>query len=129
MEWKIVYKNLSRLNWATLFLLSLLSYFFMNHSLTLGIILGGLVMIANFGLFQHTIRRAFAADGAMKAKRISVIVKYYLRLSALGVIIYALISFNGIDPIGLAIGFSTVVISIIIFGVRRALKTSFSEAT
>jgi len=129
MEWKIVYKNLSRLNWATLFLLSLLSYFFMNHSLTLGIILGGLVMIANFGLFQHTIRRAFAADGAMKAKRISVIVKYYLRLSALGVIIYALISFHGIDPIGLAIGFSTVVISIIIFGVRRALKTSFSEAT
>lgn len=129
MEWKIIYKDLSRLNWSILLLVSLISYFFMDHSLTLGIILGGLVTIANFGLFQQTICRAFAPEGGIRAKRISIIVKYYLRLSALGLIIYMLISFNWINPIGLAIGLSTVVISIIIFGIRRALQTSFSEAT
>jgi hypothetical protein len=129
MDWKIIYKDLKTLNWFILLILSSLSYFLMNSSLTLGIILGGLVIIANFGLFQHTIRCAFSPEGAMRNRRMSIIAKYYFRLLALGGIIFFLISLRWVNPVGLAIGLSTVVFSIVIFGVKRAWKTFISEAT
>lgn len=129
MDWKIIYKDLKALNWFILLTLSSLSYFLMNSSLTLGIILGGLVIIANFGLFQHTIRRSFSPEGVMRTRRMSIIVKYYFRLLALGGIIFFLISLRWVNPVGLAIGLSTVVFSIVIFGVKRAWKTFISEAT
>ena len=101
----------------------------MNPRVTFGVILGGLVIIANFSVFQHTIRSAFSPDGEMKATKKTIIVKYYLRLLALGVVIYILIGNGWADPIGLAIGLSTVVIAIVSYGVKRAWQTLTFEAT
>jgi hypothetical protein len=107
----------------------LISYFLLSHSLTLGIILGGLVIIANFNVFQHTIRRAFSPGGVMVTGKMFIILKYYFRLLALGAIICFLIKRGWVDPVGLAIGLSTVVISIVSFGIKRAWRTSAGEAT
>jgi hypothetical protein len=103
----------------------------MKHSFTTGIILGGLIIIANFHLFQHTFRSAFSSERAtQKANvKVSVIVKFYLRLLGLGIIIYILINRGLADPVGLTIGLSTVVISIVSFGIKRAFKTYSREAT
>jgi hypothetical protein len=108
--------------------MSSVSFFVMSHTLTLGIILGGLVIIVNFNILQHTIQRAFSSEGVMTGKMV-VIFKYYMRLLALGIIIYVLITHGLVDPIGLAIGLSTVVISIVSFGISRAWKTFSTEAT
>ena len=129
MDWDKIYRELKRLNWLILLILSLISYFLMSHSLTLGIILGGLVIMTNFHVFQHTIRRAFSPQGVMQTAKISIIAKYYFRLLALGIIIYILITQGWVDPVGLALGLSTVVISIVSLGVRRAWKTRTGEAT
>ncbi|MFH1349967.1 MAG: ATP synthase subunit I [Pseudomonadota bacterium] len=129
MDWQIVYRDIKALNWITLLILSSLSFFLMSPSHTSGIILGGLIIIANFGLFQHTIHCAFSPEGVMRVRGMSIIAKYYFRLLALGVIIFFLISFKWIHPVGLAIGLSTVVISIVSFGIKRAWQTFFSEAT
>ena len=58
----------------------------------------------------------------------SIIAKYYLRLLALGVIIYFLITRGWVDPVGLAVGLSTVVISIVTLGIYLARKTYTGEA-
>ena len=100
----------------------------MNNSLTLGIILGGLIIILNFRLFQNTICRAFAPEGIMKGAKVIIILKYYFRLLALGIIIYVFIIKAGINPVGLAIGLSTVVISIISLGITRVFKAHTGEA-
>jgi hypothetical protein len=100
----------------------------MSRSLTTGIILGGLIIIANFGILQHTVRRAFSSDGVMRRRKMSIIAKYYLRLLALGVIIYFLITRGWVDPVGLAVGLSTVVISIVTLGIYLARKTYTGEA-
>lgn len=100
----------------------------MSHSLTLGIILGGLVIILNFNILQHTIHKAFSPEGVM-TRKFTVILKYYMRLLALGIIIYVLITHGWVDPIGLAIGLSTVVISIISYGISSAWKNYSKEAT
>ncbi|MGD2125449.1 MAG: ATP synthase subunit I [Desulfobacteraceae bacterium] len=129
MDWEVVYRDLKILNWTVLLILSAVSYFFASHSLSLGVILGGLIIIANFNVLQYTIRRAFTPGGVMIRGKASIILKYYFRLLALGVIIYFLIAKGWTDPVGLTIGLSTVVISIVIFGVHAALKTMSRETS
>ncbi|MBW1887005.1 MAG: ATP synthase subunit I [Deltaproteobacteria bacterium] len=129
MDWEKVYGDLRRLNWLILLTLGIISYFLMKHSFTTGIILGGLIIIANFHVFQHTFRSMLSPEGVMKTTLMSVIVKYYFRLLVLGIIIYILITRGGVDPVGLTIGLSTVVISIVSFGIKRAFKMYSREAT
>jgi hypothetical protein len=129
MDWEKTYKDLKRLNWFSLLIMSLISYFLLSSSFTLGIILGGFIIIVNFKVLQHTIRRAFSSQGVMNASKFIIIVKYYLRLLALGVVICYLIKLGWVDPVGLAVGLSTVVISIVSFGIKAAFKTVTGEAT
>jgi len=127
MDWQKVSKEIRTVNWIILLFLGLISYFFMSSAFTLGIILGGLIITVNFNMLQHTIRNAFGKDGVMTAKKNAIIAKYYFRLVIVGLIIYILITKAFVDPIGLTIGLSTVVISIFYFGIRAALKTSSEE--
>lgn len=129
MNWEKVYGDLRRLNWFILLTLGIMSCFLMRHSFTTGIILGGLIVIANFHVFQHTFSSMFSPEGVVKKTKMSVIVKYYFRLLVLGIIIYILITRGVVDPIGLIIGLSTVVISIVSFGIKRAFKMYSREAT
>ena len=115
-------------NWIFLLILGSLSSAFMSPSFTLGVILGGLIIIANFSVLQHTILSAFSDQGAMATKKISVIANFYFRLAIMGLIIYILITTGWVNPIGLAIGLSIVIFSILSFGIRTAWKTSSREA-
>ena len=129
MDWKTISKELKTRNWIILFILSAISYLLLSPARTLGTILGGILVIANFEVFQHTICKAFSPDGLLKIKKLSIIIKYYFRLIALGIIIFVLITKGWVDPIGMAIGLSTVVISIVILGINMALKTLTREAS
>jgi hypothetical protein len=129
MDWKIIYEELKVKNWIILLILSSAGYFLLSPGQTLGIITGGLLIIANFKVFQHTIRKAFSPDGLFKSSRISIILMYYLRLLVLGIIIFILIGKRWVDPVGLAIGLSTVVISIFTLGIRMAMKIFAGEAS
>ncbi|MDY7039187.1 MAG: ATP synthase subunit I [Thermodesulfobacteriota bacterium] len=129
MDWKIIYRDLKKINWIILLLLSSISFVFLSNSLTIGVILGGLIIIANFSVFQHTIQRAFSPEGVLTTHKVSIIMKYYFRLLVMGVLIYLLITRGLVHPLGLAVGLSTVMISIIIFGINRAWKTFAGEAS
>jgi hypothetical protein len=128
MDWKILYSTLKTINWLILLTLSLLSYFFMSSAWTLGVILGGLITIANFSLLQHTIKGVFSSGTIEKTVKVTIVAKYYFRLLALGVILFILITRGWVDPVGLAVGLSTVVFSIVGVGIRMALKTTTREA-
>jgi len=129
LDWKAAYREIRLMNWMTLLVLSVASLILLDGASTLGVVLGGLIITANFGALQHTIRRAFAADGTMTAGKASVIVKYYVRLLALGIVLFVLITQGWVNPIGLAVGLSTLLISIFGFGIKRVCKTYIREAT
>jgi hypothetical protein len=116
------------LNWLVLLALSSAGYFIMSPFWTAGLILGGLIAIANFNVLQHTIRGAFSTEGIHQSAKFSIVGKYYLRLLALGVIIYFLITRGWIDPVGLVVGLSTVLLSIVGLGIGLALRTRTREA-
>ena len=128
MDWEETYGELRKLNWFSLLIMSLISSFFLSRSLTLGVILGGLIVIANFSVFQRSIRRGFLSEGTVRTTNFFVVIKFYLRLLVLAIIIALLVRCKWIDPVGLALGLSTVVISIVSFGIRRALSSVIGEA-
>ncbi len=128
MDWEKTYGDLRVLNWFSLLIMSLISGFFLSRSLTLGVILGGLIVIANFSVFQRSIRRGFLSDGTVRTTNFFVVIRFYLRLLVLAIIIALLVKWKWVDPVGLALGLSTVVISIVSFGIKRALRSVIGEA-
>ena len=128
MDWKDISKYLHAQSWVILLILGSLSFFFMRPAFTLGVILGGLIIIANFNVLQATIRGAFTPEGTMLNKRRAIVAKYYLRLAILGLIIYILVTREWVDIVGLLIGLSIIVLNILIIGIRFAIKISSGEA-
>lgn len=127
MDWTKTFRTLKTLNWTILLILSSVSYALMGNTFTAGVILGGFLIIANFNVLQRTIRKGFRADGVFGANKGAIIGKYYLRLVVLGVLIYLLIRQKWVNPVGLAVGLSVVVFSIITLGVYMILKESSGE--
>ncbi len=128
MDWNRLHKLLSILHWVILLILASASALWMSSAFTGGVILGGVIAIANFHVLQHTIRGVFSPRGNMKRGKFSIIVKYYLRLLALGVIIYVLLKKGFVDPVGLAVGISIIVLSVIGLGINLAFKSKTGEA-
>ena len=122
MDWDEVYSELKKRNWITLLVMSSASYFLFSSALTFGVIAGGFMVIINFSLFQHTLRQAFSPENHSKAKKSIILIKGFLRLLAMGIVLYLLIVTLRVHPIGLAVGLSTVVISIVSFGITNAAK-------
>lgn len=127
MEWDSLFKTLRIQNWLILMLLGGASFFLMSPRFTLGVLIGGLLIIANFNVLQHTIRCGFSSEGTLQVSRRSIIVKFYLRLLAIGFLMYVLITRDLVSPVGLAVGLSIVVISIIQLALRLVWKTSSGE--
>jgi len=121
-------QDIKTFNWVILLILGAASGIFMTVHFTLGVILGGLIIIANFSLLHNTMRNAFSDQGAMKGKKMALIAKFYFRLAIMGLIIYILITNGWVNPLGLAVGLSIVVLSILNFGIRAAFRTSSREA-
>ncbi len=128
MEWELIYEELKKKHWIILLLLSSVSFFILSPSHTLGIIAGGLTSITNLMFMQHTIKRAFGTDFRRKSRKVSIFLKYYFRLLALGIIIFILLKYKLVHPVGLVIGFSTLVVAITVVGVKIAMRTGGREA-
>jgi ATP synthase I chain len=128
MEWQRFHHILTMLNWLILLCFVSIGTFSMGPFWTTGVLAGGLIAIANFTVLQRTVRRAFSPEGIHQGARFSIVGKYYLRLLALGVILYLLITKGWIDPVGLAVGLSTVVLSIVGLGIGLALRIRTKEA-
>ena len=121
-NWEQTYCNLKRRGWIILLILASASYFFMGPSFTLGIILGGIIIIINFSFLKSAIVKAFQHNPLMRGKKPLLITKSFFRLFLLGSIIYALIKYKITDPVGLAIGLSIVFFSIASLGISSAWK-------
>ena len=108
-----------------------ISLFAMPGAFTLGIFAGGLLAIANFNVLRRTIQKAFSSgkmDNSQKGKKAALIGTYYIRIALMGIIIFCLLATSLVDPIGMAVGLSTVVVGIFVFGILMAFKPSSREA-
>lgn len=129
MDWKRHIKVLGALHWFILLILSGLSFFLADPSFTLGVILGGLVVISNFNIMQHGISHAFGPRGGTEKTKAIIVVKFYLRLLGLGIILYILVQWEWVNNLGLIVGLSTLFLSIVVFAIRKAVRSKTGEGT
>ena len=117
---------ITRSNWVLLASISLLGLLAASPSFTRGLIFGGLIVTVNFHLLARTLKKALSP--ARLASPNVVLVKYYIRFIISGVIIFFLIRQQVVNPIGLFIGLSVVVISITLATMIELKKLLFKEA-
>lgn len=122
-NWDQIYGDLKRRGWIIFLILVSAGYLFMSRAFTLGIILGGIIIILNFRFLQSTIIKAFQDNHAVTGKKSTLMLKSFLRLFFLGGIIFILLKYELTDPIGLAIGLSIIFFSIVSLGISSAWKS------
>jgi hypothetical protein len=116
----------TRSNWILCAFSSILGFVFFPLSVAWGILFGGLLVTINFQLLAGTLKKALTPPHL--ASHNLVLAKYYLRFLASGFIIFLLIIGKVAHPLGLVVGLSVVVFSIILATVCEVKKLIFEEA-
>lgn len=122
-----LYKFVNLANWILFSFATLIGLYFMPSDFTAGIICGGLIVTINFHLLYRTLKKAFRPPHIASTR--TILAKYYIRFIISGLIIFVLISEHFVDPLGLFVGLSVVVASIMLATVRELTKYIFKEAT
>ncbi len=115
-----------RSNWILLAVVSLASYLLMPAAFCRGVIFGGLIVNINFHLLYRTLKKTLKPPHRASVR--AVLMKYYLRFIVSGAIIFVLISKQLVNPVGLFLGLSVVVASIMLATVGELKKLLCKEA-
>jgi hypothetical protein len=92
-----------------------------------GILAGGLIVTINFHLMYRSLKKNLIPPPHLSSAK-SVFAKHYLRFVSSIIVIYILISKSYVDPGGLLIGLSVVVMSILMASLFELKKILFEEA-
>jgi len=113
-------------NWILFSIVSIVGLLITAPDFAKGIIFGGLIVTINFHMLSRTLKKAFRPPRL--ASHSVILAKYYVRFIVSGFIIFVLISKHYVDPIGLFIGLSVVVASIILATIYEIKKLFLKEA-
>jgi hypothetical protein len=116
----------TRANWVIFAAASAAAAVFAPWDFALGVFCGGLIVTVNFHLLARTLRGALTPPHL--ASHHVVLAKYYVRFAVSGFVIFLLIAGRLVNPIGLVLGLSVVVVSIMLATVRELKKLIFKEA-
>lgn len=105
-------RKLEIFNWIILGLLVVISLLFFSNEFTLGIVLGGLISVGSFSWRQRDLRKVFR--NLTERARSAIMFRYYIRFFVSAVLIFFIITKTPADVIGLLIGLSIVIISIVL---------------
>lgn len=112
--------QLARRNWVILALLLLGSLPFGDLALSLGVLVGGLVAIGGFLWLRRSLGQ-FMEQPTVGA-RFRYQFGYFVRLSALVVVLGVLVAVVKIHAVGLIVGLSVVIINLFWMTAQRAFK-------
>ena len=116
----------TRSNWILFLAGSIAGFALLPADFARGVLFGGLLVTLNFHLLAGTLRKALTPPHLSSHN--VVIAKYYLRFIGSGFIIFILIAGNYVNPVGLIIGLSVVVFSIMLATLCEITKLIFKEA-
>jgi hypothetical protein len=117
-------KKIELFNWVLLALLTSSSLVFSSREFGFGVLVGGILAIANFYLMKRSLFRALDPQRTGKT-RFFYLLKYYLRFAALGLIIALLLIKGWVSPFGMLLGLSIIVLGIALVGIDEARKFFF----
>jgi len=113
-------KKIQVLQLAFVVLFSLGAALFYSLEIAGAVLVGGLLSLLSFLWLKRDIKNIFL--GPLRAAKILFFVKYYARLALLVVVLYLLVKNRIFNVIGLLVGLSTVMLSIVITGIGEVRK-------
>jgi len=125
IEKRLVY-SIRRTNWILFCLALLVSLLVAPVDFSLGILFGGLIVTLNFHLLAQTLKNSLTPPHITSQHM--VLATYYLRFIVSGVIIFLLIYKHVVDPLGLILGLSVVVASIMLATAMEIKRLLLKEA-
>lgn len=102
--------EIARRNWLILAALTLASLAWRSAPVTVGVLAGGLLAIAGYRGLYRSLSRVIANPSQSSAKGFQI--GYFFRLGAMAAALFLLITRTEVNPIGLIVGLSVVVINI-----------------
>lgn len=120
--------EVERYSWGILALLLVLSLLFLTPRVAAGILIGGLICIFNFRWLKFFIRRALFCGDSHRAKAL-VRTNYFLRYSAVGVILFVVLKKGLAQAPATVVGLSVVFLAIAVVGIKRALTETAGRRT
>lgn len=119
------FRIVTRTNWILFVVTSLIGWVATPPLFAKGIMFGGLIVTVSFHLLHRSLKKAFRQPRSVSFPM--VMVRYNIRLVVVMIIIFLLISRRIVDPIGLLIGLSVVVASIMMTTVLEARRLWASD--
>ncbi len=109
-------------NWILLAVLTVGGFLLRTWDFGWGVLAGGLIISINFHFLYRTLKKSL--DPLKLSKPGIILGKYYVRFLISSLIIYVLISEHFVHPLGLILGLSIIVISLLI-GLVYEVKENF----
>jgi hypothetical protein len=127
-------KRMAGLSWVYLIVMAVGSWVLSSWSFAWAVLAGGIISITSFLVsyrdvmgFLDTVALQNQSTERVKKIKKSFIVKFWLRLFLIGLILFLLIRFSGINVFGLILGLSTVVFTITFAGLGVVWRYYFSR--
>uniref|UniRef100_A0A7V4LCI0 ATP synthase subunit I n=1 Tax=Desulfobacca acetoxidans TaxID=60893 RepID=A0A7V4LCI0_9BACT len=120
-------------NWVILALLATLAYLWRGPQVALGVVVGGLVVVVNFHWLHRNLRDLLEKAPQLPEKgqgraKAWFAAKQLLRFVVVLAVIYVLIRYGWVNLLGLVVGLSTVVLTLILAGLVEVIKLKKKEA-
>ena len=116
----------TRANWVVFAVVSIGGFLLASSDMLWGILFGGLIVTVNFHMLSRTLKKSLTPSNLTSHN--VILAKYYVRFILSGFIIFILISGHYVHPLGLFIGLSVVVASIMLATLRELKNLFFKEA-
>jgi len=117
---------ITRTNWVLLILAGIAAFALTSPAFARGIVFGGLIVTVNFHLLARTLKRSLKPPHLASPN--VILAKYYIRFIASGIIIFFLITQKIVNPLGLVVGLSVVVASMMLAALLEINKLRIKEA-
>ena len=118
----LLLSSVQRFNWVLMAVLVVGSWYMFSRTLAQSVLVGGLLASVSFFMLRRDIdsfmtnfsQAGMSWKAVEKLEKIKFFLKFYGRLATLAVVLYALVTWISIDVIGLVVGLSTIMLSVII---------------
>lgn len=125
IEKRLVY-SIRRTNWILFCLALMVSLLVAPADFSRGVLFGGLIVTLNYHLLARTLKQSLTPPHITSHHM--VLAKYYLRFLVSGFTIFILIYKHIVDPLGLILGLSVVVASILMTTAMEIKRLLLKEA-
>jgi hypothetical protein len=126
-------RTLKLANWTSLALLVVLGYLWQGRQFALGVLLGGLLVVLNFHWLHRNLKGLLGVapelpEGQRGQAKAFFAARQLLRFFVMLVVLYMLLRLDWVNVIGLVVGLSTIVLTLMVVAVIEVIKLMKKEA-